>query len=191
MRTLSIACLCLAAAGCGPTCLSGPEVSGELVIADRASGAYDRARWEGSHKQDIDPEEDGCLANVTVIFEQGGEEACPLAVGVATDGAGGFRVYSLDVTALSDCRDFPDANEDVYRLAEDSGPVTVTGLPAAVPEDNADATCFTAEVTFDGVATLVPEGGAAEPTLTIDFSGVTLSGGLPSTGWSGASCTEP
>lgn len=174
------------------SCVIPPSLEGELVIADEETAAFSTATWSGVHKQDIDADEDGCLSNVTVVFAQGEGSACTLTVNASPDGDGGWRVFAVDVTADSNCRDFPDDREGSYLLSPDSAPVSLTdAFPLEIPEDNVASSCFDAEVGFDGVATLEKAGDAAAPTLTIDFSGVTLRGALATSGSDFASCSEP
>ena len=131
------------------------------------------------------------IANVAVVFAQGEGSACTLTVRAVPNGDT-WVVFAVNVVADSNCRDFPDDFEGEYSLSPNSAPVTLTdNLPLAIPDENVERSCFAAEIGFDGVATLEKAGDAEAPPLTIDFSGVKLSGGLATRSSELANCSEP
>ena len=185
--------------GGGETCDAGhceigqcgagaPVVEGELVT-DVTALSFDQVTVTMTHKQDIDPWEDGCIVDLVVDLGRG--QGCNLraeASGAWTAG-GGLRVQALRFSADSQCPGFSDDREGVFLDIEDLGTAEIVPGTRNVPGENAPESCFATTVTLRLAGTLHAEG---TQDLVIAPSSLRVTGEFISLGSTSASCAcEP
>ena len=128
-----------------------PLIEGAL-LTDVTDVGFTQVTVTMSHKQDVDPWEDGCLTNVTV--ELGRRWGCTLylVAGGATTVNGGLRLTELRFQADSQCPGFSDDREGVFTDADDLLDAELIPGVLSVPDENAPESCFgtTIEVRLSG-----------------------------------------
>ena len=139
---------CTAGETCsGTTCVPGacgegaPSIEGAL-LTDVTDVGFGAVSIRMSHKQDIDPVEDGCITEIELEFTNGVGCRLFLAASGAWDVDGGLRIARLEFGADSQCREFYDDREGDFAAAP--GEVIGSIVPAsqAVPDANATESCF-------------------------------------------------
>jgi hypothetical protein len=177
---------CTAAGSCeAHECGETPLVVDGAFITDVGQIAFDHATATLSHKQDIDPSEDGCIVSVTI--ELGYAAGCVLEVSAyGSIQAGALEIQDLGFYADSQCPGFSDDKEGSYYIqgALDIGRVSPGTL--TVPDQNAATSCFSTTLTLQLAGTLTAS-EIADP-LVISQSEILVTGEVLSTGSTSSKC---
>ena len=160
----------------GSTC-SNPSytVSGSLPSASATLNAYDSlVESMVEHKRDVDPVEDGCVANVTLTLRAAGQCELKVVAGGKKFASGALVLKELELTANSQCPGFLDAQEGVY---ENSGGLTTGELAlstATAPGKNVATSCLSTQMTLKLAGTMnrKTDGAALQlPSSQLSISG--------------------
>lgn len=172
--------------GTAPATNSAPDGALRLELTDVV---FDSATVTVKHKRDVDPFEDGCIAEVTVRLER---EGCTLTA--RTDGSpaeadpdGHLIVNTLAFSANSACPGFPDPTEGDY-IARAGTPYTATGNNLGViafgtdrvPGQDVASSCFVSTMELR----LYPSTALADGSKDLEVlpTTITLAGEFTSTG---------
>jgi hypothetical protein len=91
-------------ADCGASAVT---VTGQVVTTQGAL-SFDSVVVAVRHKQDVDPYEDGCLAEIVVDLRRGAGCHLSLRAAEVVDGAGALEIRAATLSADSQCPGFPD-----------------------------------------------------------------------------------
>jgi hypothetical protein len=147
---------------------------------------FDTAQVELSHKRDVDPWEDGCIAMVQVQLSMGAGCRLRVLAGGRYLASGGLAVLEVEFEADSWCPGFPDPTEGVYMGTSGLQVAEVVPGVREVPGNNLAESCVrtTFTVRLAGRLTRVADGQA----LQISPSELVVSGEHVSLGSFDVSC---
>ncbi len=174
----------------GGTCVAPVfTVSGSLPTPGGTLNAYDGlVASVVQHKRDVDPVEDGCVANVELTLRAAGQCELKVTAGGKKLSDGALVVKTVELNANSQCPGFLDAQEGVY---ENTGGLTTGELllttPTA-PGRNVAQSCLSTQLTLKLAGTLNRKTDAAPLVLTA--SQLVISGQFSSSGDVALRCPE-
>ena len=165
-------------------------VDGALPTAAGTPNHYDGMTTIGvSHKRDVDPVEDGCVANLDVTLTAGGQCSLRVVAGGKKMPNGALVVQSVELTANSQCPGFLDTQEGVY---VNSGALTLAEAAFSTPTvagRNIVQGCLETSITIRLGGTLSRMSDNAP--LQIAPSTISLSGQMLSDGDVALHCPHP
>lgn len=176
---------CNAAGSCQPAsgcATSPPSVTGNFVTS-QATFPFDAAEVDLIHARDIDPVEDGCIAEIDLVLTKG--SGCRLEIQAYEEKlpTGGLVIQQLTFSADSQCPSFPNELEGTYTRT-DNFYGEIRPAVAEVPGSNVAESCFTTSllVVLEGVL----QKGSDQ--LTVSRSQITVAGEFLSIGSTSYAC---
>ena len=138
------------------------------------------------HKKDIDPGEDGCIAQVDLSFRKGIGCLLELRAEGAFDSQGRLRITEFNFQVDSQCPGFSDAMEGGYEGLDNLTDAAVTLADTEVMMDNIDSWCFPSSLTVHLAGTIFSLDAGAQ--IQVLPTALTVSGSFLSVGDEGLNC---
>ena len=158
-------------------CSEPPSVAG-VVTNDVANLDFTNAELAVAmaHTLDVDPIEDGCIASIDMTLKVNGQ-GCALNLVFGVDqGVTALVLTGASLEADSFCAGWSNDVEGQYLLNDGEARAL---LPDRVPDNLADSSCLFAKVFFEGEVGMKRADGKK---VTLDLSGLVLTGDFTSTG---------
>jgi hypothetical protein len=171
-----------AACGSADTQVTG-VLSTELGDID-----FDAVSVSVTHKQDVDPFEDGCIVHVQIDLQRGSGCHLSLVAAERVDVNGRLEIREVTLSADSQCPGFPDDREGTYQLGGTPEVGDLAPGLVKVPDSNAPSSCFHSVMPVTLSGALVRTSPSPSVALALLGSTLQISGDFTSAGSMTASC---